>query len=104
MTRRLPTAVWMRPCRILRAFAPANLLLDTASYDDIRQRLEALAAAGRTFRHSARELLALSAWRNNDMTSARQWADMIADDAQTPTSLRNRAEALQALLPPAAKS
>jgi hypothetical protein len=38
------------------------------------------------------------------MTAARQWAGMIADDAQTPTSLRNRAEALQALLPPAAKS
>jgi hypothetical protein len=29
---------------------------------------------------------------------------MIAEDGETPASLRNRAEALQALLPPAAKS
>jgi hypothetical protein len=29
---------------------------------------------------------------------------LIANDAETPTSLRSRAEALQALLPPVAKS
>jgi hypothetical protein len=29
---------------------------------------------------------------------------MISEDGQTPSSLRNRAEALQALLPPVAKS
>jgi hypothetical protein len=29
---------------------------------------------------------------------------MIANDAETPASLRSRAEALQALLPPVAKS
>jgi hypothetical protein len=82
----------------------AELLIDTASYDDVRKRLEPLTATGRTFRHSAREMLALSAWRANDATAARQWLDMIAGDAQTPASMRSRAEALQALLPPAAKS
>jgi hypothetical protein len=70
----------------------------------VRKRLEPLTSAGRTFRHSARELLALSAWRANDTTAARQWLDMIAGDAETPSSMRSRAEALQALLPPAAKS
>jgi hypothetical protein len=49
-------------------------------------------------------LLALSAWRANDMTSARKWLDMIANDGETPPGLRSRAEALQALLPPVAKS
>jgi hypothetical protein len=49
-------------------------------------------------------LLALSAWRANDMTSARKWLDMIANDAETPPGMRSRAEALQALLPPVAKS
>ena len=57
-----------------------------------------------TFRHAARELLALSAFRANDATAARQWLDMIALDGETPPSLRSRAEALQALLPPVAKS
>ena len=68
------------------------------------QRLEAEAAAGATFRHTARELLALSAWRANDTTAARKWLDLIANDGETPSSLRSRAEALQALLPPVAKS
>lgn len=82
----------------------AGLLVDTASYPDMLQRLEAAAAPGATYRHSARELLALSAWRNNDATAARQWLDMIANDGETPASLRTRAESLQALLPPVAKS
>jgi len=82
----------------------SELLLDTASYPTILQRLEALAAPGATYRHSARELLALSAWRANDMTAARQWLDMIANDAETPAGMRSRAEAMQALLPLVAKS
>ncbi len=68
------------------------------------QRLEPLTAPGATYRHSARELLALSAWRANDMTAARQWLDLIGNDAETPSGMRSRAEALQALLPPVAKS
>ena len=47
---------------------------------------------------------ALSAWRNNDATAARKWLDAIAEDGETPASLRSRAESLQALLPPVAKS
>jgi hypothetical protein len=82
----------------------AQLLLETASYPNMKERLEAAAAPGATFRHTARELLALSAWRANDAAGARQWLDMIANDGETPPSLRSRAEALQALLPPVAKS
>jgi hypothetical protein len=82
----------------------AGLLLDTASYPTILQRLEAVAAPGATYRHSARELLALSAFRANDMSAARQWLDLMANDAETPPGMRSRAEALQAMLPPVAKS
>jgi hypothetical protein len=82
----------------------AGLLLDTATYPAMLTRLEAAAAPGATFRHSARELLALSAWRVNDATAARKWLDLIAGDGETPPSLRSRADALQALLPPVAKS
>lgn len=82
----------------------ASLLLDTAPYTDIRQRLEPLSGSGRTFRHTARELLSLSAWRSNDAAAARQWLDMIGNDPESPAAVRSRAEALQALLPPAAKS
>jgi hypothetical protein len=82
----------------------AGLLVDTAPYAEIKQRLEGDVAPGATFHHAARELLALSAWRANDAAAARQWLDMIALDGETPPSLRSRAEALQALLPPVAKS
>ena len=82
----------------------AQLLLETTTYPNMKERLEAAAAPGSTFRHTARELLALSAWRANDAAATRQWLDLIANDGDTPPSLRSRAEALQALLPPVAKS
>jgi hypothetical protein len=81
----------------------AGLLLDTESYPNMVQRLEAATKPDSTFRHTARELLALSAWRANDTAAARQWLDLIANDGDTPSALRMRAEALQALLPPVAK-
>ena len=90
--------------RDLAKLRAAGLLVDSASYADIRQRLETSAEPKSTFRHSAREMLALSAWRNNDMSAARKWVDAIAEDGETPPGLRSRAEALQALLPPVAKS
>lgn len=90
--------------RDLARVRAAGLLLDTETYTNMLQRLEPATAPEATFRHTARELLALSAWRTNDMTAARKWLDMIAEDGQTPSSLRSRAEALQALLPPVAKS
>jgi len=82
----------------------AQLLLETTTYPNMLQRLESATAPGATFRHTARELLALSAWRANDATATRQWLDMIANDGDTPPGLRSRGEALQALLPPVAKS
>jgi hypothetical protein len=82
----------------------AGLLLETSSYPNMLARLEPATAPAATFRHTARELLALSAWRANDTAAARQWLDLIANDGETPPSLRSRAEALQALLPPVAKS
>jgi hypothetical protein len=80
------------------------LLVDSAPLADMKKRLDPLAEPGRIYRHTARELLALSAWRSGDASAARQWLDMIANDGDTPPSLRSRAEALQALLPPVAKS
>jgi hypothetical protein len=92
------------PQQDLARVRAAGLLLDTLSYPAMQQRLEAATAPGSTFRHTARELLALSAWRAGDMAAARQWLELIANDGETPPSLRSRAEALQALLPPVAKS
>jgi hypothetical protein len=88
----------------LAALRAAFLLVDTASFDEMRRRLEPLAEPKRTFRHSARELLALSAWRANDVTAARRFAEQIVNDGETPGAIRSRVEVLMAMLPAAAKS
>ena len=90
--------------RDLARIRAAQLLLETTTYPNMLQRLEPATSKDGAFRHSARELLALSAWRANDATATRQWLDLIANDGDTPPGLRSRAEALQALLPPVAKS
>ena len=87
----------------LAALRAASLLVDTAPYAEIKTRLEPLTEPTRTFRHSAREMLAVSAWRNKEVTAARQWIDMISTDALSPQTLRSRMDALQALLPPPAR-
>jgi hypothetical protein len=74
------------------------LLLDTAPYADMQRRLSPLAEPARTFRHTARELLALSAWRNHDAVAARRYIDMIATDAETPPGARARIDVLSALI------
>ena len=82
----------------LAALRSGFLLVDTAPYSEIRQRLEPQTAADKPFRHSARELLALSAWKARDMGAARQWTDMIIGDPQTPPGARSRAEVLSELI------
>ena len=84
--------------RDLAALRAGLLLVDSISYGEMRARLEPLTAPDRAFRHSARELLALSAWREGDMGAARQWTNMIATDPQTPAGTRSRAEVLSQLI------
>jgi hypothetical protein len=74
------------------------LLIDTAPYTELLARLEPLTANDRTFRHTAREILALSAWKTGDITAARKWTDMIMADPQTPSGTRGRAEVLSELI------
>jgi hypothetical protein len=82
----------------LAALRAGYLLVDSSPYADLRARLEPLTGADRVFRHSARELLALSAWKAGDMGAARQWTNMITGDPQTPAGARSRAEVLSELI------
>jgi hypothetical protein len=84
--------------RDLAAVRAGMLLVDHAPLSEMQQRLEPLTAANRTFRHTARELLAMSAWRNHDFTAARKYIDMINLDAASPPGTRARAEMLAALI------
>lgn len=93
-----------RAMRELAQVRAALLLLDSAPYETMRTRLEPLTGADGVFRHSARELLALSAWRAGNAAAAKQWADAIMNDAATPPGLRARTQMLLALDATGAKS
>jgi hypothetical protein len=87
-------AVWQD----LAALRAGMLLVDSASLADLQKRLEPISEPGRVYRHSARELLALSAWRANDLTAAKRYIDMIAGDGETPPGTRTRIDVLSALI------
>jgi hypothetical protein len=89
--------------REIAAVRAAFLLVDTAKYDEMTQRLEPLTQRDSSFRHSARELLALSAWRNGDAAAARKWAEAAATDPEAPPGVRSRVEVLNSLLADASK-
>jgi hypothetical protein len=86
----------------------ALALSDTAGLADLESRIGDMAKAGQPFRHTAREILALSAWRAGDFTKAKGYIDELNADAETPQSTRQRAALLQQLIrakenpPPAA--
>lgn len=89
--------------RDLAAVRAGMLLVDSAPLAEMQRRLQALTEPARPFRHSARELIALSAWRNGDAATAKKYIDMIAADQETPPGTRTRAEILSALLAGAGK-
>jgi hypothetical protein len=86
-----------RPMQDLAAVRAGLMLVDSAPYEELRTRLEPLTAADRPFRHSARELLALAAWRGGDGGAARRWIDAVVTDPETPSGIRNRVDVLMAL-------
>ncbi len=86
-----------RTLRDLATVREGLILVDTAPLAELTGKLEPLTTADRPFRHTARELLALSAWRNGDAAAAKRWLDLIATDAETPAGTRARMEVLMTL-------
>jgi hypothetical protein len=82
----------------------ATLLIDTSSFEEVARRLEPLTGADSVFRHTARELLVLAAWRAGKAAEVKRWADLVMTDAQTPPNVRARVEMLMALGPTENKS
>jgi hypothetical protein len=82
----------------LAAVRAGLLLVDTTSYSDMLKRLEPLTMAGRSFRFTARELLALSAWKAGDAAATRKWTELLITDPETPAQTRSRAQILSELV------
>jgi hypothetical protein len=74
------------------------LRVDSAPFDEMKKRLDGLTTPTGIYRHTARELLAFSAWRNRDISSAQHYLDMIGADPETPPGTRARADVLAALI------
>lgn len=93
-----------RAMQDLAAVRAGFALVDTATLPELTGRLEPLTGADRPFRHIARELLALGAWRTGDAAAAKRWIDLIAADPDTPSGTRQRVEVLTTLTGEKAKT
>ena len=93
-----------RTMRDLAGLRAGLLLVDTTSFADLKKRLDPLTEPGRSFRASARELLALSAWHNHNLTASKRYLDMLEGDSETPPGIRARAQVLSALIAASGKS
>ena len=76
----------------------ALLLVDHGSFADVSSRVEALTADTNTLRHTAREALALAAWREGKATDALKLFDQIASDDGAPRNARERATLMSELI------
>lgn len=86
---------------LLRQYArlqTASLKLDTADFTEMENRLTPLMGEDNAWRHSARELLGLSAYRAGRLEEARQLFLELAADQNTPPSIRERAGLIMGLI------
>jgi hypothetical protein len=73
-------------------------MIDRADLAAMQARLEDLAAEGQAFRHSAREVLGLTAYRNGDYSAAQEYFDALLADPGVPGEMRQRGQTIQAIL------
>lgn len=82
----------------------AYILVDTGSYADVSAEAEQLAVPANASRNSAREVLGLAAYKAGDMVKAKDWFNQIANDAQAPTNVANRARMMLNLIAASGKA
>ena len=86
--------------RDLAKIRAGYVLADTLKSDELAARVGAFNQPNNPWRHAAREIIGISAWRTGDLALANRTMDSILADADTPQSLRQRAQTLNQLLVP----
>jgi len=76
----------------------ALVLVDNGAYTDVAQRAEALTSDDNALRHSAREALGLSAWKEGRLADALKLFELISADVEAPRNARERAELMAELI------
>lgn len=86
------------PIRDMARLRAALILVDNGSFADVSSRVEPLTADTNTLRHSAREALGLSAWKEGKAADALKLFDQISADDGAPRNTRERATLLSELI------
>ncbi len=86
--------------RDLARIRAGYLLADTVAPDALLSRLGALDREGNPWRHSAREIFGIAAFRVGDYSMADRYMNAIFADPETPAGLRQRAQIMIQLLTP----
>lgn len=76
------------------------LLVDTKTPDELLALLGKFDKDGQPWRHAAREIFALSAYRAKDFTMADRYFNQIYADPETPQDQKQRAQAMIQLIAP----
>jgi hypothetical protein len=84
--------------RDLATIRAAMIEVDTKPFAEFLPLVEPLAAPTSAWRHSARELLGLSAYKAKNYTEASKWFLAATSDADVPTNLRRRVEVMLQLI------
>ena len=74
------------------------ILVDSGTYQDVSTRVEVLTGETNALRHSAREVLGLSAWKEGRAKDALVFFEQITDDEAAPRGARDRAAMLSELI------
>lgn len=74
------------------------LLVDNGTYADVAARVESMTADSNPMRHSAREILALAAWKDGNRETALSLFEQILNDSEAPAGVRERAEMMAELI------
>jgi hypothetical protein len=74
------------------------LMVDVSTYDEVAAQVEILTNTTNTMRHSAREILGLSAFKANDLSRAKDWFTLVIEDTSTPQQLSARAQVILDLI------
>ncbi len=84
--------------RDLASLKAAMIILDTASYDDIKARLAPLTIEGNSWKYMAKELLAMAALANGKGEEAKRLLIELEQDLEAPHNVKSRAKDFQSVI------
>ena len=86
--------------RDLATIRAGYVLTETLNPDELTARVGGFDQPGNPWRHAAREIIGIAAWRTGAYGLANQTMNTILADAETPGALRQRAQTISQLLIP----